>query len=145
MFVYLELRNINPHKVTHSIIYRNPRERIFVVQISLLIVIFLSLISRNLSLMQTTKVVNPHPRITPCVNIRVSPSYSYSYFLLRLLLLPFVECWCMRPSHHPRRPSGVDYTSIGDRRTNSKCPHISFVLFHNITHYTNSLIITHPC
>jgi hypothetical protein len=41
----------------------------FVVQFSLLIVTFLFLISRNLSLMQTTKEVNPHPHIAPCVNM----------------------------------------------------------------------------
>jgi hypothetical protein len=39
-----ELRNINLHKVMHSLISRNPRERMFVVQISLLIATFLSLI-----------------------------------------------------------------------------------------------------
>ena len=41
----------------------------FVVQISLHIVTILSFISRNLSLMQTTQEVNPHPRIAPCVNM----------------------------------------------------------------------------
>jgi hypothetical protein len=77
-WVHPKLRNTNLHNVTHSLISRTPRERMFVVQISLLIVTFLSLISRNLSLLQTTKVVDPHPRITPCVNIRVSPSSSSS-------------------------------------------------------------------
>ena len=41
----------------------------FVVQISLLVVTFLSLISQNLSLLQTTNEVNPHPHIAPCVNM----------------------------------------------------------------------------
>ena len=56
-----------PQNVTHSLISWNPRERMFVVQISLLMVTFLSLVSWNLSLMQTTQEVNPHPRIAPCV------------------------------------------------------------------------------
>ena len=48
---------------------RNPGEQMFIVQISLLIATFLSLISRNLSIMQTTKEVNPHPHIASCVNM----------------------------------------------------------------------------
>ena len=49
----------------------------FVVQISLLIVTFLSLVSQILSLMQSTKEVNSHPRIAPCVNM-----WSVCFFLL---------------------------------------------------------------
>jgi hypothetical protein len=137
LHIHPKLHNINLHNVTHSLITRNPRERTCIVKISLLIVTFLSLISLTLSLMQTIKEVNPHPHIAPCVNM-------WNVNLL-LLLLPLVECWCLRPPHRPWRPSEVDHTSVSDGRMNSNCPHISFVLFHKVTCYTNSLVSRHPC
>ena len=86
--IHPKLRNINLHNVTHSLISRNPGKRMFVVQISLLIVTFLSLISWILSLMQTTQEVNPHPRIASCVNMW-SVTFLFLFFFFFFLLF-----WC---------------------------------------------------
>ena len=118
---------------SHSLISQNPKEQILVVQISLLFVTFLSLISRNLSLLQIIKEVNPHPHIAPiCQHVEC-------HLLVLFLLISLVECWCMCPPHQLRRPSGVDHTSVGDGKRNSNFSHISFVLFHNVTCCTNSI------
>ena len=71
-----KLYNINLHNITHSLISQNRREWMFIVQISLLIVTFFSFMSRILSLMQTTKKVNPHPHIVICVNMWSVTFYS---------------------------------------------------------------------
>jgi hypothetical protein len=55
----------------------------FVVQISLLIVTFMFVISRDLSLMQTIKEVNPHPRIASCVNMWSVTTNDWGYFWAR--------------------------------------------------------------
>jgi hypothetical protein len=85
--VHPELRNINLHNVTNPLISQNPREWMFIVQISLLIVTFLSLKLWKLSLMQTTKEVNPHPRIASCVNM-----WSVFFFFFCRHLLNFGAC-----------------------------------------------------
>ena len=90
----------------------------FIVQISLLFVTFLSLISQIVSFMQTTKHVGCHLLML--------------MLMLILFLMPLVECWCMHMPHFPGRPSGVDHT------TPFKMWH--FVLFHSVTCYTNSLV-----
>jgi hypothetical protein len=132
--IHPNLRNINLHNGTHFLISLNPMEWIFVIQISLLIVTFLSLISQYLSLMQTTKEVNPRLHIVPCVNMW-SVTFLFFFFFFLCHLLNVGAC----VHHIAWEGHEVDHTSVGDGRTNSNCPRISFVLFHNVTCYTYSI------
>jgi hypothetical protein len=95
------------------------------VQISLLIVTFLSLISRNLSLMETTKEVNPHSCIAPCANMW-SVFFFFFFFLCHLLN---VRAWISYITHDGQW-SGPHHT----------IKMLHFVLFHSVTCYTNSIV-----
>ena len=118
--IHRKLRNTNLHDIIHSLISRNPRERMFVVQISLLIVTFLSLISLFFSLMQTTKKVN---------------MWSVP-FLLLLLLLFFFLCHLLNV--------GVAYGTLSKK---AKCSgrhqrrwEGNEFKFHSATCYTNYVV-----
>ena len=90
--------------------------------------------------MQTTNEVNPHPRTAPRVNMWsvtfLFSSSSSSFFRCHLLNVGA----CTYPPQCPGRPSGVDHTSVGDGTTNANSLHISLVLLHNVTCYTNSIV-----
>ena len=132
MYYQPKFRNINLHNVpmTHYVISQNLRERMYVVQISLLIATFLSLISQILSLMQTIKEVNPHSRIAPCVNM-----WSVTFLFLFFFFF-FILCHLLNVG---------DAYAISPRKAKRSEPHhtikmLHFVLFHSVTCYTNSIV-----
>ena len=112
---------ISTPTTSHTLISTNPRERMFVAQVSLLIVTFLSLISRNRSLMQTTQKSTHTSHCVMCRHVKC----HLLIILLLLFHMPLVEYWCMHPPRRLGKSSGVDRTSVGDKRTSSHCPHIS--------------------
>ena len=75
----LNSHNVNFQNVTYSLISRNPRNRMFLVEISLLIIVFLSLMSQKWSLMQLPKKLTHALALRHVSTCGVSPSYSYSY------------------------------------------------------------------
>ena len=78
--VHPNLRNINLHDITCSLMSQNPKERIFVVQIALFVVTFLSLVSKFLFLMHTTKKSTHTLALHHVPICGVSPSYSSSSY-----------------------------------------------------------------
>ena len=108
-----------------------------IVQISLHIVTFriLSLISQNLSLMQTYKEVNLHPRIAPYVNMWSVTLFLFLFFVCHLLNVGA----CVR---HIAWESQVEWTTLAyvmGKRIQI-VPHIWFVSFHSVICYTNSIV-----
>ena len=98
---------------------------IFRVQISLLIVTFLSRISRIL-------VINAnHQRNQSTPSHYIMCRYVECQLLILIrLLMPLVECWCMHMSHVLGRSSGVNHTNRGERRmsSNSIVSHATLIL-----------------
>jgi hypothetical protein len=103
----------------------------FVVQISLLIVTFLSLISQ-------ISIINAnHQRCQP------TPSHCVMCQYVECHLLLLLRCWCMHMSHRPGRPSATllkcctlcYFIASVTCYTNSmaSCIHVNTIKFHNIT------------
>ena len=82
-----------------------------------------------------------HQRSQPTRSYYAMCPHVKCYLLILIFILLFMPllnvgaCVC----HITREGHGVDHDSVGDVRTNSNCPHISFVLFHNVVCYTNSI------
>ena len=111
--VHPKLCNIDLHNITHSLMSRNPRERMFVVQISLLIC--------HMSFPYITNLVMNanHQRSQPTPSHCAMCQYAECDLLILLLLMPLVECWCMHMPHCLGRPNGVDHTNGREKRMNS--------------------------
>ena len=100
--VHPKLHNINLHNVTHSLMSRNPREWIFVLQISLIYChISLPYITQFV-INATTKEVNPHPHLAICVNLWI---ITFFFFLCHLLKVGA----CVR---HIAREGQVEWTTL---------------------------------
>jgi hypothetical protein len=124
------LRNINPRNATHALISPNPRQQMFVVQVSLLIVTFLSLISSDFVIDANHQRSQPTP--SHCAMCQYVECRLHIFNFPFLLLMSLVGCWCMHMPHRSGRPSGVDHT------TNIKMLH--FVLFRSVTCYIDPIV-----
>ena len=114
--VHPKLRNSNLHNITHFLISQNPRERMFVVQISLFLVTFLSLMSQYFVINANYQRSQPTP--LHCAKCQYVECHLLG-LLVVLVLMSLVECWCTHMAHRPGRPNGVDHTNGGERRMNS--------------------------
>ena len=105
--IHPKLHDINLHNTTHSLISWNPRERMFVVQISLLIVIFFSLISRVFFIINANhQRSQPTPSHAPHVNTG-SVTFLFLFFFFFLChLLNVGACIC-----HIARDDQVECTT----------------------------------
>ena len=128
-YVHPKLHNINPHNVSHSLISWNPREQMLVVQISFLMVMFLSLISWMLSLMEPIKEVNPHPHIAPCVNM-----WSVTFLFFFSFSFSYATCWMLV---HAYATSSGKVKWSGPHHTIKM---LQCVLFHSVTCHTDSIV-----
>ena len=111
----------------------------FVVQISLLIVTFFSLISQNLSLMQTAQEVNPHPCIAPCVNMWSITLFLFLFFLWHLLNVGACVC-------HIAQEGQVEWTTPASMMGEQIQFVVTTPLCDSImSHATLIYSVTHPC
>ena len=101
--IHPKLCNVNPYNVTHSTISQKHVEWMFLVEIPLLIVTFLSLISWVLPSMQIIEEVNPHPHITSHVYMW---DVCFVFLFFFCFLCHLFNSWCMDTSHCPRKSSG---------------------------------------
>ena len=87
--IHPKLRNINLHNITHSLISQNLKDQMFVIQISLLIVTFLSLVSWFCHYCKPTKK-STHTLALCRVSICAVSSSSSSYATCWLLVHAYV-------------------------------------------------------
>ena len=105
-FLHPKLYNINPHNVTHSLIPWNPRDRMFVVQISLPHIMNFVINAKNsthtLILRQYGGVINDKIQPTPsyCAMCRY---VECPLFLFILLHMPLVEMLVHGSTTLPRK------------------------------------------
>jgi hypothetical protein len=103
--------------------------RMFVLQISLLVVTFLSLISWILSILQITQEVNPHPRIALYVNIW---SVTFLFFFI-CHLLNVGACVC-----HIAWEGQVEWTT--PHHTTPRSPLKCCTLCYSLVSYTTLIL-----
>ena len=111
-----ELCKINLHDITHSLISQNPRERMFVLQISLLIVTCIFLYIMNFVIHANRQ--RSQPTLLHCAQCHYVECHLLILNIL-LLYVQLVECLCMDMPHRLGRPIGVDHTNRGERRITS--------------------------